>query len=147
MTDCTRCGGCCRPIATTWTKREFVTRSKYDQAFVREHWRRISRPEGIRRLNERLEDIAGWRYTAAQFPKTRFYECDQYDPVTRLCRAQENKPLICRDFPWYGQTVTEGRYPYGLPRCSFWLDVPEVDRPAYVRLETAAPEEAITCAT
>lgn len=34
--------------------------------------------------------------------ETHFYSCDLFDPETRRCTAYDQRPPICRDYPWYG---------------------------------------------
>lgn len=61
-----------------------------------------------------------------------YSSCDQFDPQARLCLAQEGKPPICRDYPWYHfEPASIARNL--LPECSFLLDVPPAARPEGAR--------------
>lgn len=80
------------------------------------------------------EDIdfmaAHWTPTPEQSDR---YACDQYDPEARACRAQETKPPVCRDYPWYRDGPTQERASALDPRCSYLLDVPPPVRPEGAR--------------
>jgi Fe-S-cluster containining protein len=115
---CARCGACCESIPLEGLEHLQKNRAdgKYDDDsrmaedidFMSEHW-------------TALPDEPG------------HYACDQFDPVARLCRAQESKPPVCRDFPWYGGRGLPG-YAVGLPpQCSYLLDVAPSQRPEGAR--------------
>jgi len=57
------------------------------------------------------------------------YDCDLFDPATRLCAAQDAKPPICANFPWYGQAPTPERAADLDPRCSYLGDLEPAHRP------------------
>lgn len=57
------------------------------------------------------------------------YDCDQYDPRERACRAQDTKPPVCRDYPWYGEGPTPQRAAALDPQCSYLGDVKPEHRP------------------
>jgi Fe-S-cluster containining protein len=61
------------------------------------------------------------------------YSCDQYDSEARACRAQESKPPVCRDYPWYLEGPSALRAGALDPQCSYLLDVPPAARPAGAR--------------
>lgn len=53
------------------------------------------------------------------------FRCDRYDPTTHLCTAYEDRPPVCRNFPWYTEEESAGARAARLPaRCSFNLDIP-----------------------
>ena len=57
------------------------------------------------------------------------YRCDRFDASHRLCAAHEERPPVCRDYPWYGSEPAE-RGPDGMiPRCSYLADLPPSLRP------------------
>lgn len=59
------------------------------------------------------------------------WSCDAFDQVTRLCTAHEERPPVCRDFPWYGREpdlITSLN-----PQCSYLLDVAPSERPEGAR--------------
>lgn len=122
MTDCARCGGCCDPVTMRLTKKQIRERTADPSGpFILANWRRISRAEANRR-SPTLGTVPGDGY--------RFYECAKFDPDTRLCTAHEDRPPVCQGFPWYGKEPN-GAYLRGLPRCSFWADIPQADRPEW----------------
>jgi len=124
MTDCARCGDCCDPVILTHTKRQVREGGGPSAPFILANWRRISRAEAARR-RPGLEAFQGDGY--------RYYECAAFDPETRLCGARDDRPPVCRGFPWYGQEPNAGRLG-SLSRCSFWADIPPAQRPEGVQL-------------
>ncbi len=120
MTDCGKCGDCCRAIPLALTKKGLST--AYNPDFVLKHWHRISRAEARRRI-PRMNGLKG----------TYYYECDMFDSEENLCTAHDTRPDVCRGFPWYsGNPEIVSLQPF--PRCTFWHDVPPADRPDYVQL-------------
>lgn len=126
MTDCNKCGDCCTPIMAGWNKKD-VPATDPSYRFVRQHWHRINRTTGVSRLRDRYGELADkydWSNGAwlRQLKGVRFYECDQFNPESRECMAQDKKPHICQGFPWYGSTPHGGTL-RGLHNCSFRVDV------------------------
>lgn len=145
MTECARCGDCCEHITfsvwrfkqqdrvrkflaapdpsddhkwETWWKRTgtwddgsraHAIDTWYDAHFIAQHW-----------LNLGDDDAT----------------CDMFDPVSRLCTAHDQRPPVCRDFPWYGAPPKPGATlnpsldgGSASLRCSFWVDVPRSEWP------------------
>ena len=126
MAECNRCGACCWPIETSWTKREIAQRNTPlgDKEFVAKHWRRIRQDVALQRIKERYADADSlvWDGVRKALKGGRYYECDQYDPGTKTCGAHDTKPPICRSFPWYNEPPVPHRL-YCLPNCSFEADL------------------------
>lgn len=78
------------------------------RAFAAEHWHRRD-----------TADEDGWVA----------FDCDQFDRGTRLCRAGDARPPVCRRFPWYGDGPGGERAASLFPWCSYLLDVPAAQRP------------------
>lgn len=105
MTVCSACGACCDPV-----------------------WYAYG-PADLRQLNERVDspDVAfavrHWRPTGDQSDDGRYaYDCDFFDSETRLCLAHDERPPICRGYPWYDEEP--GTRPVVLPLdCSFRADL------------------------
>lgn len=123
MTDCARCGDCCETIWLSRADREVIEdaivhpefdptdRERFaNSGFLVEHWAEV----------ERIPSTGATRYV-----------CSAFDPVTRMCTAHEDRPPVCRDFPWYSSGPHADKSLS--PRCSFWAEVPPADRPAGVR--------------
>lgn len=92
------------------------TKKNYEDAtFIVKHWTRIEKEEAVG-LMPLLSD-----------QKKYFYTCNMLDKETRLCTAHDERPPVCRDYPWYD------RKPSGKSlvskRCGFWYDVDEEERP------------------
>lgn len=127
---CARCGNCCDPVhlapdqaAKIDVVVELMTdvyspgctlNPQDERAWMIEHWHEIRR-----------DDDGGVAY-----------RCDQFDPETRACTAHNDRPPVCRNYPFYdrpGDPRELGRPNADGPSCSFWLDVPPAERPAGVR--------------
>ena len=124
MTECNRCGDCCRAVGLLWSQ-EFVR--DHPELFAERFRRWVveelvpipARPRlfellpAIRRLEE--EDPAG-------LVARHFLECTNFDAQSNLCRAHDTRPDTCAGFPWYGEAPRfDLLRPY--PRCSFHADV------------------------
>lgn len=118
MTDCIRCGGCCDPVTLD------------DENYQKIKFRAEAAPPP-EHMDAHLEAVwllEHWTLTETVVGGVEM-RCDQFDPTTRLCTAHDERPQICRGFPWY-QRDPEGANIAGLPRCSFWADLPEDQRPS-----------------
>lgn len=71
-----------------------------DAMFILEHWKLLSYEEGVRRT---------WLPNPETIQKTDvlFFECTQYDQVTRRCLCHGSRPNICRNYPWYGKPISD----------------------------------------
>lgn len=123
MTECSRCGDCCRAVGLIWSQ-EFV-RDHPDlfgerfRRWVVEELRPISAPRVFQLLPAMaeldVEDPAGLR-------GRHFFECTNFDAENNLCLAHDTRPDTCAGFPWYGEAPRfDLLRPY--PRCSFHADV------------------------
>jgi len=61
-----------------------------------------------------------------------YLECSRYDSEHEACSAYEDRPPLCRRFPWYGREPGDGNVP-AESRCSYLLDVPPATRPEGAR--------------
>lgn len=155
MTLCNCCGDCCKVIATLKPLRHYKDVAKsygpwvayWDgggdglpdgwepedaerartihatASFVAAHWHRITKREAW----DRLPPMGG-------YPGHFYYICDQWDEDTKLCKAGDDRPPICKDFPWYGQPVGDQRLNVALRRCAYWADVKPENRPPTITL-------------
>jgi Fe-S-cluster containining protein len=105
VTECTACGDCCDPVWYPWgaadiRQRADRTPKSADLTFMAAHWH----PTG-----ERRDDAHGYR-------------CDFFDVQTRLCTGHDERPPICRGYPWYDESA--GQRLVLLPtRCAFRADL------------------------
>jgi Fe-S-cluster containining protein len=78
---CSACGDCCDPVwyplGPADIRQSASTTGSQDLGFAALHWH----PTG-----ERHDELYG-------------YQCDRFDPQTRLCTAHESRPPICRRYP------------------------------------------------
>jgi Fe-S-cluster containining protein len=141
MTECSRCGDCCDPVTlsaemqakihaqavadlrdpdtnpewwlathdmsgpTAWDDARSIWTSHREAVWLEVHWTVVA--------------------TTSHGSHLR---CDQFDIDTRLCTAHDDRPAICRGFPWYGRAPSSEPGPLPL-RCSFTADLPEAQRP------------------
>ena len=130
MGKCTGCGGCCNPVTLP---RHSVTKSRIKgepewqfsapdgddpercKTWVRDDLRRISQGEALRRRPSLAIDPS---WNRGVF----FYECRHYDSALRQCRDYENRPSICRGFPWYGKEPIADTLE-ALPDCGYREDL------------------------
>lgn len=125
---CVACGDCCDPV---WFP--------LGPADVRQG--AVTARRGEDRAN--LEFAARhWRATGARGDDGRYgYRCDRFDSRTRRCTAHEERPPVCRGYPWYGGSPAPGE-PDLPPRCSHRLDIPGA-RPLLPLLPVAAATAAL----
>jgi Fe-S-cluster containining protein len=81
-------------------------------------------------------DPAGRKRADADFIAAHFAEhcdglwtCDAYDPEHGTCTAHEDRPPLCRDYPWYGEQPSPDRAAHFSRQCSYLADLPPDQRP------------------
>lgn len=78
---CTACGDCCDPIwyplGAADIRQSASTTGAEDLVFAAAHWT----PTGARQ------------------DAMHAYQCDHFDPESRLCTAHDERPPICRAYP------------------------------------------------
>ena len=119
MTLCSRCGDCCENIHVGYGTEEVLDRlaaywealrdKSDDGRFILTHWNII-----------RVDVAADGR-------EDPVFACDKFDPVERLCTAHEERPQVCRGFPWYDHGVADPGedlpWRHVSKRCSYLADV------------------------
>ena len=146
---CTRCGSCCDPVLLTpnaadvlakWADIDGIPDPKDDEKWVlwlAVGWIDEQRDSAIHHYHS----DSGNRYAgefAAEHWRLRGepdedgwvrYDCDQFDPATRLCAAGDARPPVCKGYPWYGDGPTAERAESLHGHCSYLLDVAPEARP------------------
>lgn len=117
MTECSMCGDCCENIAlnvdlgtlVNSTASGQVNKSQplggwyRDAAFIRANFI----PTGeVRREGKRVKQVL---------------KCLKFDTETRTCTAHNERPSLCRRYPWYDEDPKKGDTTMG-GRCSFLAD-------------------------
>lgn len=119
MGSCHCCGACCRVLTLEQSPEEIramaavtsVLGIPSDMVFAAAHWHPLSREEAQRRNP----------HYVSRLPATaHFYACDRIGPDGR-CRAYEERPLVCRGYPWYDQPVRD--MPLPDPYCGYKDDI------------------------
>jgi Fe-S-cluster containining protein len=106
VTECSACGDCCDPVWYAWGPADVRQRASRptdsaDLPFIAEHW----------------------HATGEQRDDMHAYQCDFFDPDSRLCTAHDQRPPICRGYPWYSDEA--GSRLVVLPvYCTFRADYP-----------------------
>jgi Fe-S-cluster containining protein len=146
---CARCGNCCENIvcdsydsAVKWAADalEGVPDPGTDEGWA--YWREHGcggddQPQdlAVRKFAEGGRTRADGDFLAAHWRTEdgEHYACDQFDPVTRECKAHESRPPVCRDYPWYGDEPSAARGPNMGLQCSYLADLPPAERPEGAR--------------
>ena len=139
MADCNGCGACCEPYAMMYSPADIdrlAARIDPDElAFMREHLTPMKRRDGRR--------MAPWNSGFTEFvdadghPQliaSHYYKCDRYDPVAKVCTDYDNRPDVCRGFPWYGRGPDPSRLLP--PTCSYRTDIGQPVEPVPVAAPT-----------
>ena len=101
MSLCNQCGACCRVLTLEQTPEEVQATAAVcsvlgipsDAIFAAKHWHPLTREEAMR---------SNPFYVSNLPVAAHFYSCDQLGDDGR-CMAYEERPLVCRGYPWYGQ--------------------------------------------
>jgi len=117
---CNGCGACCRVILLEQSPEEVrqlaaltrVLGIPSDHTFVAEHWRPLTRAEAMTRNPF---------YTSRLAPDAHLYTCDRLGDDGR-CLAYEERPLVCRGYPWYGGAPRD--MPLADEECGYLVDLP-----------------------
>jgi Fe-S-cluster containining protein len=116
---CNQCGACCRVLTLEQSPEEVrataaltkVLGIPSDAVFAAEHWHSLTRAEAMKRNPY---------YTQHLPPDAHLYTCDQLGSDGR-CLAYDNRPLVCRGYPWYEQPVRDMQL--ADPNCGYSYDV------------------------
>jgi Fe-S-cluster containining protein len=96
---------------------ELEHRSEEDFIWILTHWEPVG-------LGKR------WLASDGKWYQDYKYRCKSYDPVHALCTAHDDRPPVCRHYPWYSQGPTRAKARKMGGQCSYLLDVPPANRPA-----------------
>ncbi len=128
MTVCNLCGDCCDPVPLSFSQEdarrrletEYVSpRTRANLVWVLTRFRPLTPAEAEQRRPGASTATSGGA-------PSHFYACDAFDPITRTCQAYDQRPPVCRGYPWYGKAPADVELPL---RCSFWADLPAELRP------------------
>ena len=122
--ECNGCGACCRVLTLEQSPEEvrniaLVTRVlgiPSDHQFAAEHWHPLTREEAMRRNPF---------YTSRLAPDAYLYGCDRLGDDGR-CMAYEERPLVCRGYPWYDAAPRD--IPLPDAECGYLVDLPKGGR-------------------
>lgn len=143
---CARCGHCCTRIWLNADPRPWSTRAlagvpdpATDAGWA--YWLEYSsygdtdRDDVIRRYNPDGRMRADADFVAAHWAETcdGHWTCDAYDPGHAVCTAHQDRPPLCRDYPWYGEEPGPDRSEHLFRQCSYLADLPPDKRPEDAR--------------
>lgn len=103
MGDCT--GACCAAFYMKYTIRDFKRKadSIEDGAYIAD----MVIPLTVEQARERAEKFGGTLRVLVR-DKGHHYTCRHWDEKTRLCTAYEERPRMCREFPYDEKGCTLG---------------------------------------
>lgn len=141
MSECNGCGTCCDPFQMAYGPADIIALGlrldAHERAFYLEHLTPIKRGDGRRMV---AHWSGGWSELyfggAATVVPSFFYQCDRYDAVAKRCTDYENRPDVCRGYPWYGEAPDPNKaLP---PTCSYLADVGKPVAPVEVAVAPPA---------
>jgi Fe-S-cluster containining protein len=117
---------CCKAIVLHISPeqiKEFYEKEKdlegiSDIVFIYNFWKPISLREALS-INPHLHT---W-VSIGEYPESSyFYKCLMFDPDTNLCKVNDNKPDVCKNYPWYRNGPRKPFKFYSLD-CGFYKDI------------------------
>ncbi len=128
--SCNGCGDCCAVVVlgTEWSKAK--ARAEVGVAREQVRW------HGDPAWRDRLADLE-WRVRLKRISLTEakrrlpsvgrgstYWECPNFDYSSRRCLDYENRPPVCRNFPWYGRDPDDpgAGSLRAFPRCGYRID-------------------------
>lgn len=126
MTACRPdCGQCCDPVMLPYSRMEAI----FDPSIPLEErqWAdRCLTAMPVKEAHLKAPWLIG-RLLADRFGNPSspfFFRCSNFDPATRQCTDYDNRPGMCRGYPWYGgQPRTDAALP---PDCSYQADLIQI---------------------
>lgn len=116
MTECARCGDCCDPVLLPADAAEVVFGGLKGYGPGTDWYRKHLHFRRFRGEHQLTRDVL--LSAAVEF------DCDYFDQDTRQCMAYDDRPAMCRNYPFYGREPKADSTMGG--RCSFLADVPGV---------------------
>lgn len=124
--SCSMCGKCCEAIRLPMSHEKFspdYTEVLYvDKEFMFDNFVPMSQEEALS-INPQL--LMGKVHPDGKYEESPgfYYSCKMYDKETKKCNAHDLRPKVCREFPWYGNSINNHSLGMHLS-CSYWQDVP-----------------------
>lgn len=121
--ECNQCGACCRVLTLEQSPTEVqqiaaltrVLGIPSDHQFAAVHWHPLTRAEAMERNPFYVSRLA---------PDVHLYACDRLGDDGR-CLAYEERPLVCRGYPWYDRPPKRMALPDA--ECGYAVDMPPAD--------------------
>ena len=119
MSLCNQCGACCRVLTLEQSPEELKATAAVtsvlgipsDAIFAAQHWHPLTREAAMQRNSF---------YTSRLPSDAHLYSCDQLGADGR-CMAYDDRPLVCRGYPWYGETPRD--MTLADPDCGYRYDI------------------------
>lgn len=127
--ECNGCGACCDPVVLPVSQLDVARDPRLmgdeDAQFVLEVLRPIRRRDGLAKASYLSAGVtvlgAPGTPESTVLVWSMFYECPRFDPETRRCTDWENRPPLCRGYPWYDAPPDQAK---ALPtECSYRADL------------------------
>ena len=119
-----------KPLWERLTSPRMEGRHTASEAFLLRNWHPMSPEEAA--AVEPYRSNPMWRaFWIESQQNNAILRCDAFDYETRQCTKYDERPDVCRGFPWYDNT-REASPLWRLFRCGYWPDVPREDWPEWV---------------
>lgn len=99
------CGACCHPLVSPVSPMQIAMAPAWDTELVwmRDNTERMPQSEAIRLDRSHRDDRPVTGMVDGEAAPVFFYRCRNYDEATKACTAYDDRPPMCRDYPWYGR--------------------------------------------
>jgi Fe-S-cluster containining protein len=122
VTECNRCGDCCDPVRFDLHGQLESLQDKAagpdpdldPQAWLDVGWKPEELPNCRRNWVDANFILEHWHPR----PESGL-TCDRYDPESKLCTVHDDRPPVCRDYPWYSNGPTYEAAQKLPVRCSY----------------------------
>lgn len=137
MTECGRCGDCCRVVGLDSTqdhvRQRVAKRTARGGPGISRQERWVLDELAVISYEEALQRLPGLALQEQEAPGTvtgrELYRCKNFDETTDLCMVPDDKPPACSGFPWYGQEIPGAPHSMiAYPRCTFRADLWPADQ-------------------
>lgn len=132
MTECNGCGQCCEVVALSYRQTQAdILKLRGEIPEDEAKWAKECLVPMSRRVVKELQpDLLHLMVPPPHMVNARlragtvipfYYSCKNWDSETKMCTDYENRPNLCKGFPWF-----DGRpspHKYLPPQCSFRADV------------------------
>lgn len=123
--ECRKCGKCCETLVLFYPFediRKMAEKGNPDAKFSVENFTEISREEAFRKnpyfetWTYKIMDDNG--FIAGGIDRAHFFTCRRFDSASRICIAYDERPDICKGFPFY-DNARLSPFTFYTPTCGY----------------------------